>query len=132
VSLSTPLEGPITLVLALAVGLLLLLALIGKLSDLRLKRDGEAVAVKGLIADALDRDPELLGLPFSAAVRVPLLRGKPVVIRISGEVPSDELKRVALRRVQHTAKAELLVRVRIRSRIGIAPAATLLRRARSR
>jgi hypothetical protein len=60
------------------------------------------------------------------------LRGKPVVIRISGEVPSDELKRVALRRVQHTAKAELLVRVRIRSRIGIAPAATLLRRARSR
>ena len=56
-SLSTPLEGPITLVLALAVGLLLMLALVGKLSDLRLKRDGEAVAVKGLIADALDRDP---------------------------------------------------------------------------
>ena len=88
-SLSTPLEGPVAIVLALAVGLLLTLALVGKLSALRLKRDGEAVAVKGLIADALDRDPELLGLPLSAAVRVPLLRGKPVIIRISGEVPSD-------------------------------------------
>ena len=130
-SSNLPLEGPVALVLALAVGLLLTLALVGKLSALRLKRDGEAVAVKGLIADALDRDPELFGLPLSAAVRVPLFRGKPVIIRISGEVPSDELKRIALRRVQHTAKAELLVRVRIRSRIGVAPAATLLRRSRS-
>jgi hypothetical protein len=130
-SLSTPLEGPVTIVLALAVGLLLMLALFGKLSDLRLKRDGEAVAVKGLIADALERDPDLLGLPLSAAVRIPLLRGKPAIIRISGEVPSDELKRIALRRVQHTAKAGLIVRVRIRSRIGVAPAATLLRRTRS-
>ena len=130
-SLSVPLEGSVALVLAVAVGLLLMLALVGKLSELRLKRDGEAVAVKGLIADALDRDPELLGWPLSAAVRVPLLRGKPVVIRVSGQVPSDELKRIALRRVQHAAKAGLLVRVRIRSRIGVAPTGAFLRRARS-
>src|SRR5262245_47803849 len=121
-------EGPIGIVLGSTVCLLLMLALIGKLSALRLKRDGEAVAVKGLIADALDRDPELLGVPLTAVVRVPLLRGTPVVIRISGEVPSDELKRPALSRVHHTARAELIVRVRIRSRIGVARPATARRR----
>jgi hypothetical protein len=129
-SSSAPFEGPIGIVLGLAIGLLLMLALIGKLSDLRLKRDGEAVAVKGLIADALDRDPELLDVPLTAVVRVPLLRGTPVVVRISGEVPSDELKRLALSRVRHTAQAELLVRVRIRSRIGVARPASAARRRR--
>lgn len=129
-SSSAPFEGPIGIVLGLAIGLLLMLALIGKLSDLRLKRDGEAVAVKGLIADALDREPELLDVPLTAVVRVPLLRGTPVVIRLSGEVPSDELKRLALSRVRHTAQAELLVRVRIRSRIGVARPASAARRRR--
>jgi len=127
-------EGPVALVLILAAGLLLMLGLVGKVLDLRLKRDGEAVAVKGLIADALGRDPDLFGLPLSATVRVPFWSGSPVTIRVAGEVPSDELKRVALRSVKRAAKAELLVHVRIRSRIGVVPSASTsseLRRARS-
>ena len=128
------LDEPIALVLLLAVGLLLVLALVGKISALRLRRDGEAVAVRGLIVDALARDPELLAWPLTATVRVPLWIGSPVTIRVIGEVPSKELKRTALQRVKHTAKAELAVRVRVRSRIGVAPGAPTrpeLRTARS-
>jgi len=121
---SPRLEASVTLLLIGAVGLLLLLALIAKVLDLRLKRDGEVIAVKGVISDALGGDPELLGLPLTATVRVPLWRGSPVTIRVFGEVPSKELKRVALLRVKRTAKAELSVRARIKSRIGVAPSAS--------
>jgi hypothetical protein len=100
---------------------LLLIGLIAKILDLRPKRDGEVVAVKGVISDALGGDPELFELPLTATVRVPLWRGSPVTIRVFGEVPSGEL--AALRRVQRTAEAELAVRARIKSRIGVTRAA---------
>ncbi len=116
-------EGPVTILLIVAAGLVLLVGVIAKILDLRLKRDGEVVAVKGVISDALGGDPELFELPLTATVRVPLLRGSPVTIRVFGEVPSGELKQAALRRVQRTATAELAVRARIKSRIGVAPAA---------
>jgi hypothetical protein len=117
-------EGRVTMLLVVAAGLLLLIGLIAKILDLRLKRDGEVVAVKGVISDALGGDPELFELPLTATVRVPLWRGSPVTIRVFGEVPSGELKQAALRRVQHTAKAELAVRARIKSRIGVTRAAS--------
>jgi len=112
------LDEPVALVLIVAASLLLVLALAGKVSALRLRRDGEAVAVKGLIVDALGHDPELLAWPLTATVRVPLWSGSPVTIRVIGEVPSKELKRAVLSRVKHTATAELSVRVRIKSRTG--------------
>lgn len=118
--MTSRLDEPIALVLFLAGGLLLVLVLIGTISALRLRRDGEEVAVRGLIVDALGRDPELLAWPLTATVRVPLWAGSPVTIRIAGEVPSKELKRAALQRVKHTAKSELSVRVRVRSRIDVA------------
>jgi hypothetical protein len=130
----TRFEGPVGVVLTVAAGVLLVLGLVGKVLDLRLKRDGETVAVKGLIADALDSDPDLFGLPLTATVRVPLWSGSPVIIRVAGEVPSGELKRAVLLRVKRTATAELSVRVRIKSRIGVIPTASTrreIRRARS-
>ena len=132
--MTSRLDEPIALVLILAAGLLLVLGLAGKVSALRLKRDGEAVAVRGLIVDALGHDPDLLAWPLTAMVRVPLWSGSPVTIRVIGEVPSKELKRAALRRVKQTAIAKLSVRVRIKSRIGVAPRAATraeLRTARS-
>jgi hypothetical protein len=128
------LDEPVALVMILATGLVLILALVGKVSALRLRRDGEAVAVRGLIVDALGRDPELYAWPLTAMVRVPLWIGSPVTVRVIGEVPSKELKRAALLRVKNTAKAELSVRVRIKSRIGVTPSAATrapLRTARS-
>ena len=128
------LDEPVALVLILATGLLLILALVGKVSALRLRRDGEAVAVRGLIVDALGRDPELYAWPLTAMVRVPLWIGSPVTVRVIGEVPSKELKRAALLRVKNAARAELSVRVRIKWRIGVTPSAATrvpLRTARS-
>ena len=121
--MTSRLDEPIALVLILTTGFLLVLALVGRVSALRLKRDGEAVAVRGLVVDALGRDPELYVWPLTAIVRVPLWIGSPVTIRVIGEVPSKEIKQAALLRVKHAAKAELCVRVRIRSRIGVTPAA---------
>ena len=127
------LDGSVELLLILAVGLLLVIALIAKVLELRLKRDGEVIAVKGVISDALGGDPELFGLPLTAKVRVPLWRGSPVTIRVFGEVPSSELKRAALLRVKRTATTELAVRARIKSRIGVGTSASdrPVRRARS-
>jgi len=117
-------EGAVTLVLIVAAGLLLILGIVGKVLDLRLRRDGEGVAVKGLIAEALRRDPALLGLALTPTVRVPLFRGSPVTIRVAGQVPSDQLRRAALRRVKRAAATDLLVAVRIKSRIGVVPIAS--------
>jgi len=117
------LDEPVALVLILATGFLLMLAFVGKVSSLRIRRDGEAVAVRGLVVDALGRDPELYVWPLTAIVRVPLWIGSPVTIGVIGEVPSKEIKQAALLRVKHAAKAELCVRVRIKSRIGVTPSA---------
>jgi hypothetical protein len=129
----TRLEEPIILILILAGGLLLLLGLIAKVLHLRLKRDGEVIAVRGVVSDALGGDPELFELPLTTTVRVPLWTGSPVTIRVFGEVPSSELKRAALLRVKRAARTELSVRARIKSRIGVVPSASTaseLRRAR--
>jgi hypothetical protein len=79
-------------------------------------------------------DPTRLELPLTATVRVPLWSGSPVTIRVFGEVPSSELKRAALLRVERAATTERSVRARIKSsRIGVVPIASKppLRRARS-
>ena len=68
--MASRLDDPIALVLLLAAGLLLVLALVGKVSALRLKRDGEAVAVRGMVVDALGHDPELLAWPLTATAPV--------------------------------------------------------------
>jgi hypothetical protein len=127
-------EAAAIIVLIAAAGLLLILGVVGKVLDLRLRRDGEAVAVKGLITDALGREPALLRFPLAPTVRVPLWRGSPVTIRVAGQVPSDQLRRDALRRVKRAAATELLVAVRITSRIRVVPTASSappLRTARS-
>ena len=121
--MTSRLDEPAALILILAIGFLLILVLVGKVSALRIRRDGEAVAVRGLIVDALGRDPDLYVWPLTAIVRVPLWIGTPVSIRVIGEVPSKEIKQAALLRVKHAAKAELCVRVRIKSRIGVTPSA---------
>ena len=115
------LEWPIAPILIGAIATLLLLALIAKMLDLRLKRDGEVIAVKGVMSDALRGDPELFDLPLTMTVRVPLWRGSPVTIRVYGEVPSSDIRLTALRRVKRAAQRELSVRTRIKSRIGVAP-----------
>jgi len=110
----------VAIILIAATGLLLLLAFVARILELRLKRDGEAVAVRGLMSDALEREPSLLGLSITIVrVRVPLWTGSPVTVRVAGRVPSDHLRRIALQHMRQTAESNLVVGVRIKSRIGV-------------
>jgi hypothetical protein len=114
-------DGTVAIILIAATGLLLVLALVEKILELRLKRDGEAVAVRGLMSEALEREPSLLGLSITIVrVRVPLWTGSPVTVRVGGRVPSDQVRRAALQSMRQAAKANLIVGVRIKSRIGVA------------
>jgi hypothetical protein len=112
-------DAPVASLLSAAAALVLILVLTGKMLELKDKRAAEAIAVQGEIADALDRDPTLVGFPMTPTARVPLWRGTPVTVKVVGQVPSVELRRAALDAAEQAA-AELLVRVRIKSRIGVA------------
>jgi hypothetical protein len=116
-------RDPVTAVLVAAVVIVSIVGVLGRALELRDRRAAEAVAVQGEIADALLRDPALLGLPLTPTARVPLWRGSPVTVKVAGNVPSRELRTVALRAAERGA-AELLVRVRIKSRIGVVKSKT--------
>ena len=113
-------DGTIVLILLVAGACVLLLALIAKILDLRLRRDGEAIAVRGLMSDALERDPSLFGAPITVVrVRVPLWTGSPVTIRVAGQVSTDQLRKAALESIRRAAKSDLIVAIRIKSRIKV-------------
>jgi len=67
------------------------------MSLLTRKREDEAARVHGRVADALLCDLRLVGLPIAAAGHVPLWRGSPATLELTGQVPSDELHDVVLR-----------------------------------
>jgi hypothetical protein len=127
-------DGTIVLILLAAGAGLLFLGLLAKILDLQLRRDGEAIAVRGLVADVLDQDPSLFGASITIVrVRVPLWTGSPVTIRVAGQVSSDRLRKAVIESIRRAAKSELIVAIRIRSRIKVRPLAapSELRTARS-
>jgi hypothetical protein len=109
---------PVTAVLVAAVAVMLILGALGRVHELRDRRAAAAIAVQGEIADALLRNPALFGLSLTPTARVPVWWGSRVTVKVAGEVPSRELRTVALRTAERGA-AELLVRVRIKSRIRV-------------
>ena len=115
-------DAAIVLILLAAGACLLVVGMVAKMLDLRLRRDGEAIAVRGLISDALDRDPNLFGTSITIVrVRVPLWTGSPVTIRVAGHVPSDQLRKAVVQSIKRVAKSDLIVAIRIRSRIHVRP-----------
>ncbi len=110
---------------AVVVGsLLAVLAVLGaliKMLDLKRRRDGEAVVVQARISDAVLRDPRLFSLPITPTAHVPLWRGTPVTVEVSGQVPSEDLREVAIHLVEREA-TQLGPEVRVESKIGIEPA----------
>jgi hypothetical protein len=115
-------DGTIVLILLAAGAGLLLLGLLAKILDLQLRRDGEAIAVRGLVADVLDQDPNLFGASITIVrVRVPLWTGSPVTIRVAGQVSSNQLRKSVLESIRRAAKSELIVAIRVKSRIKVRP-----------
>jgi len=99
-----------------AAGVVAIFTVMSKVLELKDRRAAEAIAVQGEIADALSRDPALVTFPMIPTARVPLWRGTPVKVKVAGKVPSVELRKAALRAAERGA-SDLLVKVRIRSRI---------------
>jgi hypothetical protein len=117
-------DGTIVLILLAAGGGLLFLGVLATILDLQLRRDGEAIAVRGLVADVLDQDPNLFGSSITIVrVRVPLWTGSPVTVRVAGQVSSDQLRKAVIESIRRAAKSELIVAIRIKSRIKVRPLA---------
>jgi len=107
-------------VIGLVVAVLVVLGVLVKMLDLKRKRENEAVVVQAQISDAVLRDPALFSLPITPTAHVPLWKGSPVTVEVAGQVPSDDLREVALRVVEREA-THLRPDVRIESRIGVVP-----------
>ncbi len=79
--------------------MLLVVVLLGvavKLYDLKRKREDEAVAAQARVSDALLMDATLAGLPLTPTAHLPLWRGTPLVVEITGAVPRPELREAAV------------------------------------
>lgn len=91
--------GLIAPAIILGLALLGVLILSVAIMDLRRKRQAQAVAIEGQIADALMREPRLTGAVITAIANAPLAGGAPMV-EVRGEVEYPELREVAVRIVR--------------------------------
>jgi hypothetical protein len=121
----SPDQGMVGAVAVVAIGMVVILGVLVKMLDLRSKRQSEAVLVEASISDAMLRDPMLCRLPVIATAHVPLWRGTPVTVEVSGRVPTDDLRQGLVRLVEREAQ-RLRPDARIESRIGVG---TVARRA---
>lgn len=90
-------------VLAVMVVLGVLLWLGVRAYDLKRQREEEAVAAQARVSDALLMDATMAGLPLTPTAHVPLWKGSPLVLTITGAVPRGELRVAAI----ELAKREL-------------------------
>ena len=89
----TPME---IIVVAAMLSLVVLLGIAVKLYDLKRKREEEAVAAQSRVSDALLMDATLAGLPLTPTAHLPLWKGTPLVVEITGAVPKPELRTAAV------------------------------------
>jgi len=113
-------SGTAIAAVVVVVGLLVIIGVAVKLFDLRRKRESEAVQLQAQVSDALLRDPSLAGLPLTPTARVPIWTGSPATIDITGQVPNDLVKEVALRLVRDEA-FRIRPDVQIEDRLSVVP-----------
>jgi len=107
-------------VLLVIIGLIAVLGIAVKASDLRRRRTDAAVALQGRIADALLADPTLGHQPIVATAHTPFWGRSPVTLEVSGPVPSPELREAAMSLVIREAFNSGL-RFRVEDRIVVDP-----------
>src|SRR5260370_32754089 len=84
------------IVVAAMLSLVVLLGIAVKLYDLKRKREEEAVAAQARVSDALLMDAALSGLPLTPTAHLPLWKGTPLVVEITGAVPRPEFRSAAV------------------------------------
>jgi hypothetical protein len=109
------------IVVALILVLIVLFAVGVKLHDLKRRREEEAVAVQARVSDALLMDPALSALPLTPTAHVPLWKGTPVTVSVTGAVPRPELREAALALVRQEV-ARSRPDLEIEDRISVDPA----------
>jgi hypothetical protein len=108
------------MILAIVVAFLVALVVAVKLFDARRRRNDEAVALQSRLADALMTDPSLHAASVSPTVHVPISRGSPVIVEVSGDVPSPEMRDLVLRKVTQEV-SDLVHRVQVEDKLLVLP-----------
>ncbi len=87
-------------VVVMVVAVLLAIGIGVKLYDLKRQREGEILSLQACISNALVLDPSLAGLPISVFASGSLWPRSPVVIAVSGPVPTPEIRDAVMRLVE--------------------------------
>jgi hypothetical protein len=89
--------------LAVLGGLIAIVAAGVKMYDLKRKREADAEYLQAQGSDALLRESSLFGAPVTPTVHVPFWSGTPATIDVTGEVPTPEVRQIALRIIRAEA-----------------------------
>lgn len=110
------------LIVMVAVGFVVLLAIgvVGRLLDLRRRREDEALGLQSRVSDALMLEPGLAGLAVTASMHVPLWPRKPPTLEIVGRVPTPDQHELASRVAMRTL-AERAAEVQVEDRVWVDP-----------
>ena len=105
---------------AIGIGVLLIIGIIGRLLDLRRRREDEALGLQSRVSDALMLEPGLAGLAVTASMHVPLLPGKDPTLEITGRVPTPDQHELATRVAMRTL-ADRSAHVHIQDKVWVDP-----------
>jgi len=84
------------------------------------ERRGNVTTLQARILSALNLEPALGDLPFTVYTHAPLLRGRPVTIEVSGEVPTPSLQQTAIEVVVREAYGRVGSSFGVENRIRVA------------
>lgn len=105
------------------IGIVVILAVlvIGRVVDWRRRRVEEAMALRGVVADALMNEPGLAWTTVTTEAHAPILPGGPTTLEIAGSVPSPEAREAAVRTTLRVL-ADQPHRVSLEDRLWVDPA----------
>jgi hypothetical protein len=121
---TAPADGPGALVVVgILVVLVAIVAAIAKVHEVRRRREGEGLVLQARLGDALLMDPLLSGMAVVPTVHVPVRKGSPVRIEVSGNVPSPEARERVLHviRQEATRFAQYALDVEVVDRLSVLP-----------
>ncbi len=97
---ASPTPGGAIAVVVVVVAVLLAVGIGVKLYDLKRKREQELLSLQAQISDALLLDPLVARLPIATFASRSLSRRAPVVVAVTGPVPTPELRDAVMRLVE--------------------------------